>query len=359
MTKIKHSRTVIASSIQNGVKPKDGEIHIGIVSVSPTLANQWLDNADKVGFKNRAPANASIVKYAHEMSSGTWSTSTYDPIHLAVEDGVCYPINGQHRLRALILADVALDFLVVVGVSRANFRYYDQGRPRDLPQIIDIVKNENNGERWKNPRDMATTARLLFKQDKTGNPTVRPNDEDNEQDGVIFDQIDSAYGEVINKLYDDHYKTLAAVQRGEKIVGQKKAIGFGPVGIWAFAMIRALEAGCLDVFLDLAGYAAAPSQEKTPKVAWKTLLCYISHIRMEAEEGFGRVLKGRHKDFSDTVTAAIFVAIRLYNDGYKFPLCNGEAIGRNGAENKWFREFNEQVTTLLLSRNPADWSMVS
>ena len=359
MTKIQPTRTIIASSIQKNITPKNGEVHIGIVSVTPKLATQWLDNASKVGFKNRTPSSASISKYANEMSSGKWATGTYDPIHMAVEDGVCFPINGQHRLRALVLADVTVDFLVIVGVSRMNFRYYDQGRPRDLPQIIDIVRNELSGERWKNPRDMATTARLLFKQDKTGNPTIRPNDEDNDQDGVIFDQIDAAYGDKINSLYDAHHKTLAQIQRGEKIIGQSKQSGFGPAGIWGFAMVRAFEAGCLDVFLDLAAYASAPSQNATSHTAWKTVVAYIGYLRTEAEEGHGRVMKGRHKDFSDAVTAAIFAAIRLVNDGYKFPLCNGKVVGRNGTENKWFREFNTQVATLLSSREPADWSLVS
>jgi len=359
MTKISRSRTVIYSAIQSTITASDGNVHVGIVSVSPELATQWLDNADRVGFKNRTPSPASIAKYANEMANGKWAAGTYDPIHLAIEDGLAFPINGRHRLSAVIQSGLTIEFLVVAGVSRANFRYYDQGRPRDLPQIIDIVKSENHGNLWKYPQPMATTSRLLFKQDKTGNPTIRPSDDDNDQDGVIFDTIDETYGELLNHLYNDNYKQLSEIQRGEKIVGQVKSAGFGPIGIWGFAMIRAVEQGCAESFSSLVDYASAPSQNRSPAVPWKTLLSFIAQIREEAQEGHGRVMKGRHKDFSDAVLAAIFVAVRGFNDGARFSPCNGEAIGRNGTENKWFREFNDKVVALLLSRNPADWSLVS
>ncbi len=339
-------------------------VQASIMAVTPETAEKWIANAESAGFENRAASAAVISKYANEMATGRWNEGTYDPIHLAVENGLAFPINGQHRLKALLAANMTINFLVVVGVDRSVFKYYDQGRLRDLPQIIAIANKESGGKEWLYPQPQATTARLLYKEDATGNPTIRPDADDQDQDGVIFDKTCERYGNMLDAVYRQYNALLTKIQNGERVPGQSsKPKGLGPKGIWAYFALRAKDWGKgkqaelnNDRLYALLSYAAAPSQTSSPKPAFKSLVCYISAIREISEGDEGRVMKGRHKEFSDLVTAALFVAWNADVTGKKLaPITSIAARTKSGGYAKWFNGFDALVDAQLSLKKPNGW----
>jgi len=97
-----------------------------LITVTPELARLWLKS--NIGNRNIKPLN--VIKYAKDMRNGTWTTT-----HQGVafdHDGLL--ADGQHRLMAIISADVAVDMLVTFGVDRGNI---DRLAPRSE---VDDVK---------------------------------------------------------------------------------------------------------------------------------------------------------------------------------------------------------------------------
>mgnify|MGYP003587230153 FL=1 len=76
-----------------------------------------------------------------QMKSGQWQM-TGEPIIFDSEGRL---VDGQHRLRALVAADVALDFMVVRGVESESFMVMNRGKTRTAGNIFAIhgVKSAN------------------------------------------------------------------------------------------------------------------------------------------------------------------------------------------------------------------------
>lgn len=87
----------------------------------------------------RAIRNRKVDMYAKEMASGNWQANG-EPI-VFDEDGNL--INGQHRLLAIIKANVAVTILVVRGVSR-KVDVFDMGLNRRLTDIWDCRIGNNS-----------------------------------------------------------------------------------------------------------------------------------------------------------------------------------------------------------------------
>jgi hypothetical protein len=357
MTKLKQHNATLENAVSELFDQGRGLPSVGIVNVTPEIAQLWIENAASVGFNNRNPSLPIIQRYANEMFEGRWVEGTYDPIHLAIDGSKVFPINGQHRLKAVIASQVPTNFLIVCGVDRSVFKYYDQGRQRDLMQIITIANTESGGKKWVAPRDQATMARLLYKEDSTGNPTVRPNADDQDQDGVIFDKTVENYNGALDDVFKEYGTRIKKIQAGERVPGQVKGSGLGPCGVWAYFLLRATKTGNFGRINELIDYASAPSQNANPNVVWKTLLCYIAEIRALSEsDDTGRVMKGRHKEFSDNVTAALFVAWNLVASGERVPpIVTMSAFNKSGSQTKWFANFNQLVSKQLASD---DWGLI-
>lgn len=105
-----------------------------IVMVDPDTATRWLDR----NTINRH-ANPTIVrKYADDMTHGRWAFAG-DPIRFS-NDRL---LDGQHRLLAVVRAQVTLPFVVVRGLDPDVQHYMDKGRKRSLADqlALDGVKN--------------------------------------------------------------------------------------------------------------------------------------------------------------------------------------------------------------------------
>lgn len=115
-------------------------------TVTPSIAESWLKlNAST----QRNVSQRRVENYARDMRSGRWQVNGET---LVFDDGGRL-IDGQHRLRAVVVAGVPVSMLVVRGVGAKSYKTIDQGQARSLPTVL----NEN-GETSTTARSLATYA---------------------------------------------------------------------------------------------------------------------------------------------------------------------------------------------------------
>ena len=105
------------------------------VAVTPETAERWLE----LNFKNRNLRKADVNRYARDMKAGRWHLDG-SPIRFASDGSL---LDGQHRLAAIIKADVTLNLLVVRGVSPAAQAVMDTGRKRTAADVLAINGHRN------------------------------------------------------------------------------------------------------------------------------------------------------------------------------------------------------------------------
>jgi hypothetical protein len=137
----------------------------GRYSITPDLAVKWLDHI----VNPRAVSPGVVDAYARDMKAGDWPESG-DTIKWDVDDN-CF--DGEHRLRACVLAGVPFESWVVVGLPRQARDTVDLGHRRLLSQVL-----RNDGERYS--RNLAGAATLLWRWERgrdalvdlTSRPTI-------------------------------------------------------------------------------------------------------------------------------------------------------------------------------------------
>jgi hypothetical protein len=92
--------------------------------VTPAIAEKWLN----MNTNNRKLKTGLGEHYAHDMKAGNW-TQCVDPI-VFYEDGSL--ADGQHRLWAIIMADIPQTFIIVRDLDRNSGLNIDTGKVRDL-----------------------------------------------------------------------------------------------------------------------------------------------------------------------------------------------------------------------------------
>lgn len=104
--------------------------------VTPEMATKW--TAD-TSFNPRKLRPSSVKKYLRDMAVGAWAY----PVDSIVFDAEGHLVNGQHRLRACILADRPFFTDVRWGVGRAAVDAGDRGAVRnfaDMVRALDIQR---------------------------------------------------------------------------------------------------------------------------------------------------------------------------------------------------------------------------
>lgn len=109
-----------------------GEPTFSMERYTPKLAREILDanNTD-----NRPLSQGRIEKYAADMTSGRWSTHTGETVKFAHSGRL---LDGQHRLTALILANITMEFLTVRGLDEEIFTKIDIGKNRNGKDVLAI-----------------------------------------------------------------------------------------------------------------------------------------------------------------------------------------------------------------------------
>lgn len=103
------------------------------VEVTPQLAKRWLGkNAEN----NRLPKGSKIPAYARDMLQGSWQADTGETIKFDPDGDL---IDGQNRLRAVVMAGVSVAFDVAYDVPRRAMQVVDTGAARTAGDVLRIA----------------------------------------------------------------------------------------------------------------------------------------------------------------------------------------------------------------------------
>lgn len=93
-----------------------------VMTITPELAKEYLKHNDS----NRSLRRTRVVQYAHDMKEGKWNL-TGQGITFGKDGNL---LDGQHRLHAVVFANVPVDFLVVTDADVVAT--YDCGLSRSI-----------------------------------------------------------------------------------------------------------------------------------------------------------------------------------------------------------------------------------
>ena len=110
---------------------------VEIVDVTPAMAADWL----ALNMHNRHARRNVLTGYAADMSDGHWQFNG-DTIRFC-EDGSL--LDGQHRLAALIDADITLPMIIVRGLAATSQETMDGGAKRKFGDVLKL-RGESNSE---------------------------------------------------------------------------------------------------------------------------------------------------------------------------------------------------------------------
>jgi hypothetical protein len=125
------------------------DVQARLISVTPELAAKWLELNDH----NRGVVTARVDQYAADMRRGEWRVNG-EAIKISADGKI---LDGQHRLLAVLEADVAIETLVITGLEPDAQETMDQGRARSLADVFKL-----RGEKYHNPLATATRTLALF-----------------------------------------------------------------------------------------------------------------------------------------------------------------------------------------------------
>lgn len=99
--------------------------------VTPEIAKEWLEHNIK---NNRQVSQRVVDRYADDMKSGKWQLTA---------DGISFNesgelTNGQHRLNAVIKANVPVKMYVTYGVPNESY-IYDRGHMRGIANVLQMA----------------------------------------------------------------------------------------------------------------------------------------------------------------------------------------------------------------------------
>jgi hypothetical protein len=123
-----------ASARPNGKQPPSPpsgpDLNLEIVTITPELAQEWLDR----GGTNRKITRRRIDAMTAAILRGEWRL-TGEAIKLDDEGRVR---DGQNRLHAIVQADISIRSVVARGVSEDAFDVMDTGRSRNAADVLGI-----------------------------------------------------------------------------------------------------------------------------------------------------------------------------------------------------------------------------
>lgn len=110
-------------------------VTLGLVQVTPELANSWLAR----NTRNRKISPQSVNRYARNIEHDQWPF-TGDPVRFSDENDL---LDGQHRLTAIHQSGRTLPLLVIAGLRADTQAFMDGGRKRNAADSFAIQKIPN------------------------------------------------------------------------------------------------------------------------------------------------------------------------------------------------------------------------
>lgn len=113
-------------------------MEISKLLITPAMAKAMLEN----GIRNRRLNKEAIARYVSDMVAGRWKQDTGELIKIS-KDGK--PIDGYHRLTAVVLSGSSIWFHVASGLDESVFDVLDTGKSRSANDIFNIndIPNSN------------------------------------------------------------------------------------------------------------------------------------------------------------------------------------------------------------------------
>lgn len=124
---------------------------VTVVRIDPPMAAEMLSLAGS----NRNLSAVVVQRYAADMGRGQWLMNG-ETIKFNDEGEL---LDGQHRLMAVIEANVSIDSLVVFGIAKDAMPTIDVGLKRTLAHAISISINIG----YSSPTHLAAAANLLYR----------------------------------------------------------------------------------------------------------------------------------------------------------------------------------------------------
>lgn len=143
-----------------------------IVYVDAPTAQRWLSKNSR----NRNLNPSVVRRYAADMSAGRWPL-TGEPVKFDAQGNL---LDGQHRLAAIVAADVTLPIFVVRGLDESSQAFMDTGRKRTVQDQLSM-----SGHR--NPAILAAAGRLALRWETNRLNTARNEASDAEVRQFIRD----------------------------------------------------------------------------------------------------------------------------------------------------------------------------
>ena len=103
---------------------------IDVLTVTPAIAREWLARNSH----NRSIRERKVEEYARDMQSGEWRVNG-ETIKFSA-DGTL--LDGQHRLRAVIAADLPVQLIVVTGLDSGTQATMDAGAKRTAADAFSL-----------------------------------------------------------------------------------------------------------------------------------------------------------------------------------------------------------------------------
>ncbi len=110
-------------------------VTVELINVTPDIAAEYLTH----NTHNRNSRERQIKLYAADMAAGDWSF-TGAPITFADTGDL---LDGQHRLHAIVMADVTIPLLVIRGLVRDAQDDTDGGIPRKFYDVLGLRGHSN------------------------------------------------------------------------------------------------------------------------------------------------------------------------------------------------------------------------
>lgn len=135
-------------------------MHSQIEMISPAQAKEYLERA----IPNRRINDGTVTRYADDMQAGRWINNG-QPL---VFNEAGQLLDGQHRLRAVIVSGRTMAFLVVRGVPSVAMETLDTGRSRSTQDVLSL-------KGYKNAASIAAAARIIWNYAASVGVTYTPS----------------------------------------------------------------------------------------------------------------------------------------------------------------------------------------
>jgi hypothetical protein len=109
-------------------------MYMKVMTITPQEALLWLGTKNH---RNRPVSESTVERYTQEIKAGRWKVNGQS-ISFGKSGNL---LNGQHRLKAIIAANKAIESVVVYGVDDDTFDTIDDGNKRSLADVF-AVKQE-------------------------------------------------------------------------------------------------------------------------------------------------------------------------------------------------------------------------